>query len=70
MVNSEGPMGEGDLDELIDKLKSGELWHVMGQAKRRSRKLPSNGLTLQRAFLAMGLDMNRDRLTDSPAESQ
>lgn len=57
-------MSDGNLDELIDKLKSGELWHVMGQAKRRSRKLPTNGFSS--SFLAMGVDMNRDRLTDSP----
>ena len=70
-MDSEVPIGEGNLDELIDKLKSGELWHVMGQAKRRSRRV-SNGLTLEKTLLAMGLDLNRDRLTDSPApvESQ
>ena len=67
LMKSEGPVDDGNLDELIDKLKSGELWHIMGQAKRRSRKLPVNGFG--KAFLAMGLDTNRE-LTDCPTESQ
>lgn len=66
-MKSEGAVDDGNLDELIDKLKNGEIWHVMGQAKRRSRKLPTNGFG--KAFFAMGLDTNRE-LTDSPTESQ